>query len=118
MRILVFGTRHWWFYGRILWFMLSLRAKYGTDITIVHGGARGADSLAARAACAVGFATEEHKPDWRIGRGAGHVRNEEMAKTRPVLAVGFGHGAGTNHMAKMCTKYNIPLVRYHVTWPA
>lgn len=119
MRILVFGTREWWFYGRIYWFMLALKRDHGSDITVVHGAARGADRLAARAAEACGLEVEPHPADWnRYHGGAGHIRNEEMAATRPELAFGFGHGAGTNDMAALCAQYDIPLVRYHLTWPA
>ena len=98
--------------------MLKVRRDYGTDITIVEGEARGVDKFAARAAKAVGFAVDPYPANWkRYHGGAGHVRNVEMAETRPELAFGFGHGAGTNDMAALCAQYNIPLVRYHVTWP-
>lgn len=45
----------------------------------MHGGAKGADQLAHKAAEEFGLATEVHLPDWeRHGRGAGFARNLKM----------------------------------------
>ena len=49
------------------------------EITIVEGGAAGADSLAKAYALENGLVVEEFKPDWaKYGRAAGPKRNDAM----------------------------------------
>ena len=59
----------------------ALRAymAQGREITVVHGAARGADTLAGEAAKRCGFAVEEYPADWRQwGKRAGPIRNQRM----------------------------------------
>lgn len=69
-------------------------------VTVVAGGARGADALAARYAKARRLHLVEMPAQWeKFGRRAGFVRNEEMARVADGL-VAFWDGAspGTGHM--------------------
>ena len=70
------------------------------NVTIVAGGARGADTLAARYAKARRLHLVEMPARWDVfGRRAGFVRNEAMAQVADGL-VAFWDGAslGTGHM--------------------
>jgi hypothetical protein len=61
-----------------------------SDVTVVHGGANGADELAACWARAHGAAIEEHRADWdAYGFGAGPKRNAAMVALGADICVGF-----------------------------
>jgi hypothetical protein len=68
----------------------------------------------------LGLKTERYPADWKKhGRKAGPLRNEHMASLGADLALGFrcaGKSNGTDHMARMCEKYDIPLERYGEGW--
>ncbi|HXH35730.1 MAG TPA: SLOG family protein [Plantibacter sp.] len=70
------------------------------NVTIVHGGARGADHIAAEEADYIGYTVEEHPADWaRHGKRAGILRNLEMldAGATRVIAFWDGQSRGTAH---------------------
>ena len=49
------------------------------EVTIIEGGAAGADTMAREYATRNGLAVLEYRPDWkRYGRAAGPKRNDEM----------------------------------------
>jgi hypothetical protein len=66
---------------------------------VIHGAARGADTLGAEWATARGVPVEPYPADWkRHGRAAGPIRNAAMlANGKPAVVVAFpggqGHGA-------------------------
>lgn len=77
---------------------------------VVHGGARGADALAASWAASRGIAVEEVKADWkRHGRGAGPKRNQQMAEAGADLCVAFPGGSGTADMVRRAEIADIPV---------
>lgn len=87
-----------------------------TDVTIVSGGARGADSFAEDYAKKHGFELKIFKPDWnKYGRAAGPKRNEEMQKyisqftNRICVAFWDGESRGTASNFNLAKKYNNPL---------
>src|SRR5438132_11768271 len=67
---------------------------------LIHGAARGADSLAAAWARSRGIPTLPFPADWKNdGKAAGFVRNAKMVRDgRPDLVVAFPGGKGTAHM--------------------
>jgi len=82
------------------------------DAVIVHGGARGADGLAADAARLHGYQAEEFLPDWeRHGKRAGILRNLAMLDTNPDLVIAFwdGQSKGTGHTITEAQKRGIPV---------
>lgn len=117
--VIFFGSRGWTDYSTIFWRMALL--PKGTVIR--HGAARGADSLASRAAKALGL-KEDPFPmsdeEWRtIGYGAGHRRNERMANKGAELAIGFraeGKSNGTDGMSDYCEKVGIPVEKHGTGW--
>ena len=62
---------------------------------LLHGGARGADRLAALWAERRGIPVEAHPADWSQGKGAGPARNARMIALRPDLVIAFPGGPGT-----------------------
>lgn len=85
----------------------------GDQITIVHGGAFGADYLARECALDyLGWREEIHNPDWNAhGKAAGPIRNEEMAKAGADLCLAFwdGKSRGTLDMITRAVKHGIPV---------
>lgn len=77
---------------------------------IVHGGARGADSLAGDYARSVGLKETVFMANWdRHGKRAGFIRNSEMADYGPDLVIAFPGGQGTKNMIQISSERNIPV---------
>jgi len=79
-------------------------------VVIVHGGARGADRIAADEAAKAGFIVEPHPADWgRYGKAAGPIRNEEMAKLGADLCIAFWDlaSSGTRDMVDRALAHGI-----------
>lgn len=78
-----------------------LADKMGTfEVTILSGGAKGADQLGERFAKEHNLDIEYHKADWKsFGKRAGLIRNAEMAENADAL-IAFWDGAssGTKNM--------------------
>jgi hypothetical protein len=75
----------------------------GQSVRLIHGAARGADSLAAAWASSRGLAATAYPAKWDIhGRSAGFVRNKQMLdEGQPHLVVAFPGGAGTAMMIRI-----------------
>jgi hypothetical protein len=83
--------------------------KHGRELTIVHGGATGADSLASEW-CKLHVIPEMiFRADWQIhGRAAGPMRNAKMlVDAKPVLVVAFPGGRGTFDMVSRARKAGV-----------
>jgi hypothetical protein len=79
------------------------------EIEIVSGTARGADQLGERYATENGYSIKQFPADWdRLGKAAGFIRNEEMAKYADALiAFWDGKSKGTEHMINIAKQYNL-----------
>lgn len=104
-RILVTGSRTWTDKGIISRAFDSVEPYLGMGgmVTLIHGGAAGADTFAARIAKQRGWAIEEHPaqwtthtdkcPDWHWGlpkcKMAGHRRNAEMVNSGVDICLAF-----------------------------
>jgi hypothetical protein len=104
MRVLVTGGR---FYDDIakVWEVLS-----AIDMTLlIHGGATGADSLAADYATEKGILQRPFdvpREEWRrLGRKAGPLRNQRMLDDgKPDLVIAFPGNDGTADMVRRAKK--------------
>lgn len=118
--ILVCGGRDYADRAFLCQYLDELRAERPIK-QLIHGAARGADSLAAQWAKSRGVPTRAFPADWnRYGKSAGFRRNERMLQEgRPDLVIAFPGGAGAAHMVKVAAKANTP-VREAVpdAWPA
>jgi len=81
------------------------------NITIISGGARGADTLGEKYAQLHHFKVIKMKADWKKhGKSAGFVRNNEMLKiTQGVVCFWDKRSKGTKHMIDITTEANKPL---------
>jgi len=80
-----------------------------SDLEIVSGAARGADSLGESYANLRGLKLKRCPADWdKYGKAAGFKRNSEMAKYADGLIVFWdGKSKGTQHMISAATRENI-----------
>jgi hypothetical protein len=86
-----------------------------SDILLIHGGARGADALAAESWAKQGFQTRAYRAMWEeFGKRAGIMRNLVMIEKRPehVLAFIKGNSRGASHAATAAEKAGIPVTYY------
>ena len=74
---------------------------------IVHGGARGADSLSGRFAEENGFGIIIVPAIWSRSRGAGFARNEIIANLPLAFLIAFKGGNGTADMVKRAIAHGI-----------
>lgn len=81
-------------------------AKSGFEITeVVSGGARGADRLGEEYADKNLIPMKIFLADWKLGRGAGHMKNWEMAQYgEALIALWDGQSRGTCNMIYEATK--------------
>lgn len=81
-------------------------------VTVVHGGARGVDTVADAAARARGLAVDVFQADWDgLGRRAGPVRNAAMLCTCDrLVAFWDGTSPGTRHAVSAALTLGIPTV--------
>ncbi len=104
------------------------------QVEIVSGGAKGADSLGEKYALERGYAIKRFIPDWSIGKSAGYIRNESMAKYASnrdqkleylltdksavggLIAFWDGKSRGTKNMIDLAVKYNLKLrvIKYDI----
>jgi len=122
MKVLVFGSRTFDDHFAVYWVLDGLlehaRADRDDNITVIEGGARGADRIAASWAVGRVFAGVEHErypADWNLyGKAAGPYRNEYMLRHgKPDVAWGFldkdlPHSRGSHDMAMKCVAAGVP----------
>jgi hypothetical protein len=89
--------------------------EYGNtlpNVTIIEGGAKGADYLAADWAMINWTRLETYKADWeQYGRSAGYIRNKQMLEEgKPDLVVAFPGGVGTAMMVKIAREAGVEVI--------
>jgi hypothetical protein len=110
VRVLVCGDRNWTEQVPIY---MRLR-QLPRDTVVIHGCARGADTIGGQVARSLGFKVLEFPADWdKYGKGAGPIRNQQMldeGKPELVLAFhrNFADSKGTKDMVSRAKKANIP----------
>lgn len=98
MIVLVCGDRFWTDKEKI-------RERLGrlpAGSTVIHGAARGADSIAGAIAQEFGFKVRAFPADWaKHGKAAGPIRNLQMLDEKPELVIAFhsnlANSKGTKH---------------------
>jgi len=92
LRVAIVGSRNYPALEEVREFVRSLLK----DSEVVSGGARGVDSVAVSEALKLGLKIKVFEPDWGLGRGAGMIRNGEIAKYADrVVAFHFRNSRGT-----------------------
>ena len=120
MRVLVTGDRLW--SDPVLIREALSKMANGVQHTLIHGCAKGADTLAALEALKLGFLVEPYPANWgQYGRAAGPVRNRQMlTEGLPDIVFAFHDNLdaskGTANMVKLARKAGLPV--YHFSHAA
>jgi hypothetical protein len=116
MRVLVCGGRNYRDKERV-WEILDRvcnpeNKPLPEGVTIIHGGAWGADWLADHWAVHNLCAIEEYPANWeKHGKAAGPIRNLEMLnEAKPDLVVAFPGGRGTAHMVRIAKEAGVQVI--------
>lgn len=113
MRVLVCGGRDYNDYDTMY---EHLRPRLRSKDILIHGGAKGADTLAEQIQEDLygrdGSHTLCFPPDWdKYGKGAGHIRNQQMLdEGNPDLVLAFPGGSGTLDMVTRARKAGITVI--------
>lgn len=101
MKVLVCGGRDFTNTQLLVEALLEVH-KLITITLVIHGAAKGADSMAGEWARAMGIKETPFPADWdRYRNRAGPVRNQRMLDVgKPDLVVAFAGGAGTLDMVR------------------
>lgn len=85
-------------------------------VTFISGMARGADTFAVKYAQYLGDEVLKFPADWeKYGRGAGHIRNQQMLdEGKPDLVIAFPGGRGTANMIERAKKAGVEVVEIQV----
>lgn len=116
MRLLVFGSREWADED----FVRHVLRRLGPGHELIHGAARGADTIAARVAAELGWNVRAFPARWNEeGRAAGVLRNQRMLdEGRPdgprahCFHDDLYGSRGSSDMARRCLHAGLN-VRYH-----
>lgn len=119
MRILVTGSRDWADRALIRSALLGhVWITRALNPVLVHGGARGADTLAAQEFAELfghRGTVEVHEADWdQYGRLAGPFRNRDMVALGADLCLAFplGESRGTRNCMRLAEEAGIPVLNY------
>ena len=112
MKVLVCGSRR---FIDPFTASLTIDARIGqlpSGTTVIHGGALGADQIAAEAATRTGHLVQAFYADWDThGKKAGIIRNLKMLDENPAFVLAFwnGESRGTMHTITVARKRGIPV---------
>jgi hypothetical protein len=109
MKVIVAGSRTFNDYELLEGVLDTLNTKV-SNIEIVSGTANGADKLGEKWANKNNKVIHRFRPDWSVGKGAGYIRNKEMAEFSDACIVFWdGKSVGTKHMIDLSRKNNLKL---------
>lgn len=117
-RVIIAGTRDFNDYELLKQYcdyMLSKKVESGEQITIISGGASGADALGEKYARERGYSLRLFPAQWeKYGRQAGPMRNREMADNADALiAYWDGKSKGTKNMIEEAKKRGLKVAIKH-----
>lgn len=117
VRVLVTGSRNWEDRATMRKAMAEVAREFtGHMVTLVHGDAPGADTMAAELAVRMGFWVEAHPARWNLfGRAAGPRRNQEMVDLGADVCLAFPHpdSRGTYDCMNRADKAGIEVRVFH-----
>ena len=125
-RVLVCGGRHWNLTEMTFAALDRLNEKHHIGV-VIHGAARGADTMAGVWAKSRNIPVIEFPADWRpqyingrpnvtrsLDRSAGHRRNQQMLdEGHPDLVVAFPGGPGTRSMIQKAQAAGVLVINLH-----
>lgn len=114
-RVIIAGGRDFNDYGLLERKMDHLLSKISSQIIVVCGKARGADTLGEQYAKSRNYQIAYYPADWSMGKSAGYIRNLEMAENADALVAFWdGKSRGTKHMIDTAHNKNLKIrvIRY------
>ena len=110
-RIIVCGGRGYRNRDSVYWQLDRIHTARGIAV-VIHGAARGADSLAAEWAQDRCVLAEPYPADWASdGKAAGPIRNQRMLdQAAPDAVVAFPGGRGTDDMVRRAKVAGVPVL--------
>lgn len=114
-RFIFTGSRHWTDEKPVERLLLALMGKY-PQMTVVHGDARGLDTLVGKIATELGLRVEAWPAKWGTeGRAAGPLRNQRMVDqgARATWAFPVDGSVGTYDCMNRADKAGIPVYVYN-----
>jgi len=118
MKLIIAGSRD--FNNKKLLFSKVDEIKNSLNISeIVSGTANGADTLGEQYAQENNLKCTEFPADWNLyGKGAGHIRNKNMAEYSDYCIVFWnGYSKGTKNMIQTMKKLNKPVITINYNEP-
>jgi hypothetical protein len=117
MRILVCGGREphdpKWVYNKLYDIIPPLFENWAqSNLTIIHGCARGVDSIASEWAADQFISQDAYPAQWeKYGKRAGYIRNKQMLEEgKPDLVIAFPGGKGTAMMVDIARKAGVEVL--------
>ena len=114
MKVLICGDREWEDY----WAIYDVISRLDRSSIIIHGAARGADTIAGTIAKKLGFKEVVAVPaEWKVyGKAAGPIRNKKMLELEPDLVIAFHNNIenskGTKNMKEIAEKKGVEVQVY------
>lgn len=117
MRVQITGDRNWTDRSVIEKALRVVMTETGHAPVVVHGAARGADSLSGEVAEELGCTVEVYPADWlKYGKAAGPIRNKQMLDTGPDVVLAFHddleNSKGTRHCVTEAEKRGLEVRKY------
>ena len=111
MRLAVIGSRNLTDLGLVVETLTPYYEKHGSDLVIVSGGAKGADSLGAAFGRKHNLKVDVYLPEWdKYGKSAGFRRNTTIWNNADAgVAFWDGVSRGTAHSFDIAKAQNKPL---------
>ena len=111
-RVLVCGGRDYC-NREMVYSVLDAAHAANPIVCLIHGAARGADTLAADWALDRDVLCNAFPADWeRDGKAAGPIRNQRMLQEgKPHMVIAFPGGRGTADMARKAENAGIPVAK-------
>jgi len=115
LTILVTGDRDWHFGHHGALVLGVLEGFRESNPIIVHGAARGVDSIAEIMAQRLKYTVHPHPANWdQYHRAAGPIRNKEMLQEAPDIVLAFHDNLtaskGTRDMVNQALKAGVPTI--------
>jgi hypothetical protein len=116
MKLAIVGSRTFTEYEAMVARVHQYRALW-PDLTIVSGGAKGADAMGEHLAKQWNLPIIIHRPEWdKYGRSAGYRRNESIINDSDIVLAFFAPGPrskGTQHSVDIALKQQKRVHIYH-----
>ena len=118
-RLLITGSRTWSDVAVIEREFGVVAEHEGSNVVLVSGGAKGADTLCEQVAEKLGWTIERHLPDWSVGKRAGFDRNKVMVDSGADFCLAFilDESAGASQCSRIAKEAKIPTKPIKVTSP-